>query len=126
MTDPERTRVVDHRGRRIILFDFSGITDPAHGLAEVSKATAFMAAQPCDGSHFTCTDVTATRYDREIVEACKAFSAHNRPYVKASAVVSDSTIHRAAISMIALVTKRKLPVFETREAALDFLAAAER
>ena len=121
MSDPARARFHEHRGQRIILFDFSGITDPDTGLAEVEKARAFMAQQTADGSHVTLTDVTRTRYDRQIVEAFKAFTAHNRPYVKAAAVVSDSGIHRAAISMIALVSKRRLTVFETRDAALDWI-----
>lgn len=125
MTDPTRSRFLEHDGQRIILFDFSGIVDAEEGLAEIEKATQFMAQQPCDGSHFSLTDVTRTRYDRRIVEACKAFSIHNRPYVKAAAVVSDSAIHRAAISMIAIVARRKLPVFETREEALGWLATQQ-
>jgi hypothetical protein len=118
-----RARFLDHEGQRIILFDFSGITDAAVGLAEVEKARLFMAQQTPDGSHRTLTDVTQTRYDRQIVEAFKGFTAHNRPFVKAAAVVSDSGIHRAAISMIALVSKRRIVVFDTREAALTWLAA---
>lgn len=121
MSDPARARFLDHKGQRIILFDFSGITDPDIALTEVEKARTFMAQQTADGSHVTLTDVTRTRYDRQIVEAFKGFTAHNRPYVKAAAVVSDSGIHRAAISMIALVSKRRLTVFETRDAALDWI-----
>ena len=88
MSDPARARFLDHKGQRIILFDFSGITDPGIALTEVEKARMFMAQQTPDGSHFTLTDVTRTRYDRQIVEAFKGFTAHNRPYVKAAAVVS--------------------------------------
>ena len=121
MSEP-RARFVDHGGQRIILFDFSGIVDTAEGLAEVGRAQAFMGQQRPDGSHFTLTDVTRTRYDRQIVERFKEFTAHNRPFVRAAAIVSDSGIHRAAISMIALVSRRKLTVFDTREAALAWLA----
>ena len=55
----------------------------------------------------------------------KAFTQHNRPYVRAAAIVSDSALHRAAISMIAIVSRRKLAVFETREAALAHLMAED-
>jgi hypothetical protein len=36
--------------------------------------------------------------------------------------VSDSARHRAAIAMIAVVSRRKLEVFDTRAAALGWLA----
>ncbi|HET7457085.1 MAG TPA: STAS/SEC14 domain-containing protein [Gemmatimonadaceae bacterium] len=118
-----RARFVEHDGQRIILFDFSGITDVELGLTEVEKARQFVAANATpDGSYYTLTDVTRTRYDKKIVDAFKVFTAHNRPYVKAAAVVSDSGIHRAAISMIALVSKRRIVTFDTRAAALEWLA----
>jgi len=123
MSDAARARFLDHEGQRIILFDFSGITDTTAALAAVDGAQAFMAREAvADGSNLTLTDVTQTRYDRQIVERFKGFTAHNRPYVRAAAIVSDSSIHRAAISMLALVSKRRLTVFETRDAALRWLA----
>ena len=105
-----------------MLLDFVGITGTAAGVAAAEEAQAFVARLPRDGSHFTLTDVRETVYDRQIVEAFKRLTAHNRPYVRAAAVVTDSKLHRAAISMIAIVSRRKLAVFETREAALEYLA----
>ena len=122
-TGSARARFIEHGGKRIILLDFSGITDPAEGLAEVEAARQFIARLAPDGTGLTLTDVTRTRYDKQIVDAFKAFTAHNRPYVRAAAVVSDSTIHRAAISMIALFSKRKLHVCGSREEGLRWLAA---
>lgn len=123
-SESERFRMLQHAGRPVVLLDFTGITDRDEGLAAVDRARAFVAALPCDGSHLTLTDVRRTRYDRTIVEAFKELSEHNRPYVRAAAVVSDSAIHRAAITMIALFSRRKLAVFDTREAALEYLARA--
>lgn len=116
-----RVRFLDHQGLRIILLDFQGITDPSLGFAAADEARAFIARLPADGSHFTLTDLRETRYDREVATKFRELTAHNRPYIRAAAVVSDSSIQRAAISMIALATRRKLGVFETREAALDYL-----
>ena len=121
---PPRFRMLDHDGRPVVLLDFSGITDREEGLAAVSSARSFVATLPRDGSHRTLTDVRRTRYDRSIVEAFKGLTEHNRPYVRAAAVVSDSAIHRAAITMIAIFSGRKLAVFDTREGALEYLAAA--
>ena len=120
---PALARFIDHNGQRVILLDFSGITDPEVGLTEVARARAFIARQKPDGSHFTLTDVMRTRYDRKIVEAFKEMTVHNRPFIKAAAIVSDSALHRAAISMIAVFSRRRLEVVDSREKGLTWLAA---
>jgi hypothetical protein len=118
----ERVRFIEHQGRRIILLDFAGITDPTEGLAAIAEATKFIGAQPAGGDTMTLTDVTDTRYDRKIVEGFKEMTARNRPIVRTAAIVSNSSLHRAAISMIALFSRRKLEVFDSRAQALDWLA----
>ena len=117
-----RVRFLQHGALRVVLLDFVGITGTAAGVAAAEEAQAFIARLPRDGTHVTLTDVRETRYDREIVEAFKRLTAHNRPYVRAAAIVTDSKLHRAAITMIAIVSRRKLAVFDTREAALEYLA----
>jgi hypothetical protein len=118
----DRVRFVEHKGKRIILLDFSGMTDPVQGLAVVAEATRFIGNQPVGGETLTLTDVTDTVYTREIIEAFKEMTVKNRPFVKAAAIVSNSTLHRAAISMVALFSRRKLQVCDSRAQALDWLA----
>ena len=118
----DRVRFIEHKGKRIVLLDFAGITDPTIGLAAVAEATKFIGTQPPGGDTRTLTDVTDTRYDRRIVEAFKEMTARNRPIVRSAAIVSNSSLHRAAISMIALFSRRKLEVFDSRAQALDWLA----
>jgi hypothetical protein len=119
----DRVRFIEHKGKRIILLDFAGIVEPTEGLAAVAEATAFIGTQPVGGTTMTLTDVTDTRYDRRIVEAFKEMTAKNRPIVKTAAIVSNSSLHRAAISMIALFSRRKLEVFNSRAEALDWLVS---
>ena len=123
MSTTNRTRFIDHKGKRVILLDFSGITNSDEGVAEIERARDFIARLEADGSHMTLTDVTRTRYDRKTVDAAKALTVHNRPYVKAAAVVSDSSLHRAAISMVALFSRRRLEVFPSRDEALAWLVS---
>jgi hypothetical protein len=122
----QRVRFLDAGGQRLILLDFAGITDSGDGIDAAAEAKAFIARLAPDGSHYTLTDVRRTRYDRRIVEAFKELTVHNRPYVRAAAIVSDSALHRAAISMIAIVSRRRLEVFATREAAIRYLAEQHR
>lgn len=112
---------IQHKGHRIVLLDFHGIHEPEKGIPLVQAAGRFVQSLPADGSALCLTDVQDTKYDRKVVDAFKIMSTDNRPYVKVSAVVTDSAIHRAAISMIALVSRRKIVTFETREQALEWL-----
>ena len=56
------------------------------------------------------------------MDAFKVLTVHNRPFIKAAAIVSDSGLHRAAISMITVISRRRLEVFSTRDEALAWLA----
>ena len=117
-----RVRFVDNGGQRVILFDFEGMTDVPAGLEVIAEARDFMQKLKADGSHYTLTDIRGTRYDRRIIDAMKELATYNKPFVRAAAVVSDSSIHRAAVTMIAMVSRRKLEVFDNREDALAYLA----
>lgn len=121
-----RIRFIDNDGQRVILYDFEGITDVPTGLQVIAEARAFMAQLEPDGSHYVLTDVRGTRYDRRIIDAMKELATRNRSYVRAAAVVSDSALHRAAVTMIAMVSRRKLEVFDNREDALAYLAEEHR
>jgi len=114
---------IEHKGRRVILLNFQGLKGVDVAMPIIAQAGRFVQATPADGGSLTCTDVRDTKYDRQIVDAFKAMTKANRPHVKAAAVVSDSSLHRAAISMIALFSRRKIEVFDSRESALDWLVS---
>jgi hypothetical protein len=123
MTTAERVRFIQHGTTRLILLDFAGIVDTEEGLAAIARARVFIRALTPDGTHRTLTDVTNTLYNRQIIEAFKGLTVHNRPFVARVAVVSDSTLHRAAIGMIAHFSRRRIDAFKTRDASLLALSA---
>ena len=125
-TKTERVRFLDHQGVRIVLLDFEGIQDTSVGIEMAAVAKAFFARLKPDGSALSLTDVRNTRYDKQVVDAFKDLTVHNRPYVRAAAVVTNSTVHKAAITLVALLSRRKLQVFDSREPALDYLVAEHR
>ena len=96
--------------------------DTEEGLAAIARARVFIGRLKPDGTHRTLTDVTNTLYNRRIIEAFKALTVHNRPFVTRAAVVSNSTIHRAAVGMMALFSGRRIDAFDTRGAALQALS----
>lgn len=121
-----RVRFLEHEGVRIVLLDFEGIKDPEVGVAMAATAKAFFARLKPDGTNLSLTDVRDTRYDKRVVDAFKDLTVHNKPYVRAAAVVTNSVIHKAAIALVALFSGRRLQVFESREPAIDYLVAEYR
>ena len=117
----ERTRVIQHAGKPVVLFDYTGLTDEAEALGEIEKSRRFIAGQRPEGSLLLVTDGSGGRFTTPILESLKQLAAHNKPYVKASAAVSDSGLHRVVISSIAVFTGRRLPIFPTRQQALEWL-----
>ncbi len=117
----ERTRLMDYEGRRVVLLDFTGLTVEAEALAEIEKARQFFARQPPDRSLLTVTDGTGSTYTPRVVDALKQLAAHNKPFVRLGAAVSDSRLHRVVIAAVAVFTGRHLPVFATRQDALQWL-----
>jgi hypothetical protein len=117
----QRTRFIEHKGKRLLLLDLSGITSEAEMLEEARLAREFIAKHPADGSLLTLTHTTGSSYSRGVVDALRDLTKHNRDYVKAGAVVTDAQLHRVVISTLALVVKRNLKAFEDLEAAKEWL-----
>lgn len=120
----ERTRFIEHKGRRILLLDYSGIRDPQEALREVKRSMELVARQP-PGSLRVMTYVRDARYNAAVLQAMKELAAHNAPYVKASAVVGMSGLHRIAYQAVILFSKRNIKVFDDQAEALDWLASQE-
>ncbi len=119
----ERTRFVEHGGQRIVLLDYTDLTVEAETLRAIEQSRRFIAGQRADASLLTCTDASGAHYTARVMEAVKALAAHNKPYVKAGATVSNSRMTRVVIAAVAVFTGRTLPVFATRQEALDWLVA---
>ena len=117
----DRTRFIEHRGHRIILLDFRDLREAALALGEIQKAREFFARQAPDGSHLTLTDARDCLYNSETLTAMKELTRHNKPYVRAAAVVTSNALHRVAVTAIGLFSKRKIQVFAEPEAAKDWL-----
>jgi hypothetical protein len=118
----ERVRIIEHRGRQVVLLDFTGMKDTHESLAEIARAEAFFAQQKPDGSLLTVTDVTGSRYDAAILDGLKKLAAHNKPYVHAAAAVVQTAIHQVALNVAALFSSRKIQAFRSRDEALDWIA----
>jgi hypothetical protein len=117
----ERTRFIEHQGTRILLLDYAGVRDPGEALREIAHSRSVVAAQP-PASLLVMTVVRDGRYNAAVLQAMKELAAHNAPYVRASAVVGMSGLHRIAYQAVILFSKRNIKVFDQEADALAWLA----
>lgn len=113
-------RFIEHKGKQVLFLEYSKV--PVDRLvAEIENTKTIIAAQP-PGSVLTLTDVTGVESTRESSEAIKSLAKHNKPYVRAGAVVGVSGIRRITFNAVLVVTgRRNLHLFEDIEEAKDWL-----
>lgn len=112
---------VNHRGKEVILFDcaakekevvFKVIEEGKQEVAKYPPKTAL-----------ALTDVTGLRFNTDISDAFREFAAHNKPFIRASALVGITGLQKIAYQTIMTLTGRNIPIFSTRQEALDWLIA---
>lgn len=114
------TQFISHKGTRILFINLAKKT-PAEILTAISEAKAVIALEP-PGSLLTLTDVEGSNYNREVADELKAYVAHNKPFVRAGAVVGLNDLKRVIFNFLNRVTGRTLKGFDRIEAAKDWLA----
>jgi hypothetical protein len=117
----ERVRFIRHRDKEILFLDFSACK-AGEVLLVIDKAKPVIAARP-EKSLLTLSDVTNARFDDTVSQRMKEFTVHNKPFVKAAAVVGITGLKKIVFEAVMLFSQRKLHAFETIEQAKDWLAA---
>ena len=115
----ERIRFIDHRGKRILLIDFSQCS-AEEILAMLDKVQEKVAGNPQD-SVLTLADFTGGHFDKSAVTRMKEVLVHDRPYVKRAAWVGTKSLPHVFYENAKSFSQRDLPSFDTREEAMDWL-----
>jgi len=115
----DRIKFIHHKGAEILLLDFSDCkADDVHPLVEQAKSV--IASRP-HRSLLTLANVTNTRFDDSVNQRMKDFTLHNKPYVRAAAVVGVTGIKKIIFEAILLFSQRNMQSFDTVERARDWL-----
>jgi hypothetical protein len=114
---PFQPRFVQHRGRRVLRLDYSGL-EPAELKEAFRQAGKVIAAEPA-GSLRILT-VLASHFDADAVRELRHYAAENRPHVRASAVVVAG-FWAVVVTSIKLHERPDLYLFEGEEEALEWL-----
>jgi predicted molibdopterin-dependent oxidoreductase YjgC len=97
----------NYKGKTIFLMDVSHLrlNERADFKKIVEHAKAAIQVQP-HKSVLIITDVTDTKFDREIVESFKDYAKHNNPFIKASALVGLSGMQKVIFYAVKTFTGR--------------------
>lgn len=118
-----RVRFILHKQRRVLLYDFTNLSD-MDGALELIDYARMVAAQQADQSLYTLTDISDSHYDRKVTAALQELAKHNKPYVIAGAAVGVSGLAKVVFrSILAFSGRSNIKVFDSRDEALDWLAA---
>lgn len=121
----DRTRFIDHRGRRLLMLDYTELgTDLDQLRAEIIKSKGVIEGEP-PGSVLTLTDVRGSKITPSAVKAMQELVQFNAPYVKWSAVVVGLTgVYLTAFRAIqALSRRRNMKAFNDLTEAKDWLVS---
>jgi len=115
----ERIRFITYKGKKILLVDCTNAT--SEELQKLARLVpAYVTAEP-RGSVLLLADFTGTKVDKNIVERIKPALVIDRPHLKRSAWVAGETLPKIFHEHMKSFSQRDLPLFTTREAALDWL-----
>jgi hypothetical protein len=115
----ERVKFITHRGREILSIDLSQATAEEF-LATMNLARELIAKQPY-ASLRTLTNVNGVRYRSEVGTAVREFVAHNKPYVRAGAVIGLDALKTIMFNFINRVSGRSLRAMENQKDAMEWL-----
>jgi hypothetical protein len=115
----DRISFITHDNREILLLDFSRLK--AHeAIALIEPAKTVISSKP-HNSLLTLTDVTDIMFNDELSQKMKEFTVHNKPFVRAAAVVGITGLRKVIFNAVLVFSRRKLESFDDREAAKQWL-----
>ncbi|MFH1622556.1 MAG: hypothetical protein ABIA97_05485 [Candidatus Omnitrophota bacterium] len=116
----ERLKFINHKDRKILHIDLSDCNvDVALRVIEEGKR---IMREQSERSVLVLTNFNNDNvFIPDLFHAMKEFAIHNKPYVKASAVIAYKDIHKLFIDTMAHVADREFSVFDDMEKAKDWL-----
>jgi len=116
----DRIRFFEHRGKRILLADFSQAN--AHEMQLLLEYLRSVVAQHHEESMVTLGDYTGATVDHAVAMKIKEVLTLDRPFVKKTAWVGTESIPHAFMENFHNFSQREIVTFKTREEAMDWLA----
>jgi hypothetical protein len=121
--DPmQRTSVIMHKGKSIVVIDLTDEQELEVSLASFDRAAELITKFPPKSARLV-TIVTGARYSTEAAARMKSFSKEVTPYMKGSAAVGIDGMKAVLLRGLIAVTGRDIRIFPDAESAKDWLAS---
>jgi len=117
----DRIRFIEHKGKNILLLDFSHATAPQMQL--LLEYVRITVAKQSRESVTILADFEGAEIDHAVAMRIKEVLTLDRPFVRKSAWVGAEQIPHAFMENFHTFSQREIVTFKTREEALDWLAA---
>lgn len=114
----ERIYFTKHRGKTILIEDFTGVKPGMEYTSLLAQAQQIIAAQP-PKSVLAVFDATGAHYNAEMLAAMKEFTKANTPYIQRAVVVGIHGLLQVALSAVARFAGREFLTAATRAEAMD-------
>jgi hypothetical protein len=114
-----RISVVTHKGKKILLIDFSRC-NPQEMVLLLEDVRKTIAKSPRN-SLLTLADFTGARINRTVAERMKEVLVFDRPHVVRSAWVGTDELPKVFYMSFKTFSQRDFPIFATREEAMEWL-----
>ncbi len=115
----DRIRFIKHRGKQILLLDFSHAN--AHEMQLLLEHVRITVAKHAHESLVTLADFTDSTVDHPVATKIKEVLTLDRPFVKKTAWVGVESIPKAFMENFQSFSQREIVTFKTREEAMDWL-----
>jgi hypothetical protein len=115
----ERLHFIKHKGHAIFVIDFSQCAAKEIGLL-LDQIQADV-ARHAPGSMLILGDFTGAEFDKDVAQKIKKVLVLDRPYVKRSAWIGTESLPHVFYENFKSFSQRELPIFKTREEALEWL-----
>jgi hypothetical protein len=116
----ERIHFIEHRGKKILLIDYSNATATEMQLLLVQVRATI--AKHAHENVVTLADFTGAEVDHDVAMKIKEVLTLDRPFVKKTAWVGTEHIPHAFMENFHNFSQREIVTFKTREEAMDWLS----
>ena len=116
-----RIQFIAYKDKRILLADLTNCSGDEVA-AVANELPEFVTLEPLD-SVLLLADFSGAQFSRESVERVKIAAVFDRSHLKRAAWVLTENLPTALYDSIRSFSAREIPVFATRDEALDYLVS---
>ena len=120
----QRVRFINHKDRRILLIDYSNLTDESELIEMIEQREFVVDSQPRN-SVLMVINVTGAKFSKEVLTRAKEANVYDLPYVRRSAMVGVAGQQKAAVDAVSMFAKKQWEMFDTLDQALDWIVQDE-